>query len=232
MSAIDFLDILIHVVFVSLGVLAVLDYLRRRNETRRDVALMFGILAIPLLLQLIARIRGEDVSAGAQAISVLALVLEPYLLLRLVRYLQSMPEYMMRLVGYSLIATIATGILAGDRAPLITTLVSQGYLIGFNLYAMVGFARGVLRSNGVQRQRLRFAAAGSGLFALIFLAALLTSVVALPEGFESLVLETLAGVCVITYYIGFAPHSPALGRARAGRKQRDLRGRAHDPGYH
>ena len=113
MSAIDFLDILIHVVFIALGVIAVLDYLRRRNETRRDVALLFGILAIPLLLQLIARLRGEEVSAGAQAVSVLALVLEPYLLLRLVRYLRSMPEYMMRLFdpGWVRLLPVAAGMM-------------------------------------------------------------------------------------------------------------------------
>jgi hypothetical protein len=93
MSAIDFLDILIHIVFILLGVLAIVDYLRRRNGTRRDVALMFGILAIPLLLQLIARFNGEEVSGGAQTLSVIALVLELYLLLRLVRYLRSMPAY-------------------------------------------------------------------------------------------------------------------------------------------
>ena len=128
MSATDFLDVLIHIVFISLGVLAIVDYLRRRNGTRRDVALMFGILAIPFLLQLIARIKEEEVSAGAQALSVIALVLEPYLLLRLVRYLRSMPAYMMRLALYSLIATIVTGIVVDQRIPLITTLVSQGYL--------------------------------------------------------------------------------------------------------
>src|ERR1700709_2474397 len=125
MSVTDFLDIVIHIVFISLGVLAIVDYFRHRNGTRRDIALMFGILAVPFLLQLIARVKGEEVSAGAQILSVIALVLEPYLLVRLVRYLRSMPAYITRLAGFSMLATILTGILVGPRVPLINTLVSQ-----------------------------------------------------------------------------------------------------------
>lgn len=205
MSALDFLDILIHIVFISLGILSIIDYFRYKDETRRDVALMFGILAIPFTLQLIARINEEEISTGAQIASVMALVLEPYLLLRLVRYLQSMPAYVMRLVGYCLVGTIIIGILVGDRNPLVTTIVSQGYLIGFNLYAMIGFARGVSQSSGVRQKRLRFAAAGSGLFALIFIATLVSNAVHLQTDFALLLLEVLTGACVITYYIAFAP---------------------------
>ncbi|MEW6084046.1 MAG: PAS domain S-box protein [Chloroflexota bacterium] len=205
MSALDFLDIVVHIVFILIGAIAILGYLRHRHETQRDVALMFGTLSIPFLLQLIARIQGEEISAGAQIISVIVLVFEPYFLLRLVRHLQSMPAYMMRLVTYSLITTVVIGILIGDRIPLITTAVSQGYLIGFNLYAMIGFARGVPQSTGVHGRRLRFAAAGSGLFALIFVVTLAANAIQLPEQTAFLLLEVLAGACAITYYIAFAP---------------------------
>lgn len=205
MSATDFLYIIIHIIFILLGALAIVDYFRHRSGTRRDIALMFGILAIPFVFQLIARLRGEEVSEGAQILSVTALVLEPYLLLRLVRYLQSTPPYMPKLAGISLLITIATGIIFGPRIPIISAIVSQAYLIGFNLYATVGFARGVLRSKGVQQQRLRFAATGSSLFALIFIGTLVSSFVPVEKDFVSLFLELLACACAVTYYIGFAP---------------------------
>lgn len=205
MSVTDFLDIVIHIVFIALGVLAIVDYLRHRNATQRDIAFMFGVLAIPFIFQLIARIQGEEVSTGGQMLSITALILEPYLLLRIVRYLQFVPAYMTRLAGVSLIATVIIGIWAGPRIPVIATLISQTYLISFNLYATVSFARGVLRSTGIQQQRLRFAAAGSGFFALFFIAALVSGSVSLPKDITLLFLEGLAGACAIAYYIGFAP---------------------------
>ncbi len=206
MSATDFLAIGIDVIFISLGILAIVDYLRHRNGTRRDIALMFGVLAIPFLLQLVDRIGSEDeISPVARMIGIIALILEPYLLLRLVRYLRSMPAYIMRLAEFCMLATLLTGVLAGPPVPLIGVLVSEAYLIGFNLYAMVGFARGVLQSTGVQQKRLRFAAAGSGLFALIFIVSVLANALSLKEDFVSLFVEGLAGACVITYYVGFVP---------------------------
>ncbi|MFN8562695.1 MAG: hypothetical protein U0703_14005 [Anaerolineae bacterium] len=78
---------------------------------------------------------------------------------------------------------------------------------------MLAFVRGALRTSGVVRQRLRFAAAGSGLLALVLL--LVAVAVLVPAAQSIVILLALiavvgSGVC---YYVGFAP--PA-GCAEAG----------------
>src|SRR5262249_6621623 len=87
----------------------------------------------------------------------------------------------------------------------ITTLISTLYFGGLNLYAVVGFVRGALRTNGVARQRLRFAAAGSGLFGLIFVVVLLASAFPQQQEVALLFVELLVIACGAAFYIGFAP---------------------------
>jgi hypothetical protein len=162
----DILDVPIELTFIALGALAVIDFFRHRDQIRRDVALLFGTLAVPSLVQVIARIYGVEISDG-NSLAIIALILEPYLLLRLVRYLRAVPPYMMRLTIGWMIATVIAGIFLEPRIPWISMLVGQSYLIGLNLYAMAGFVRGALTATDVTRQRLRFAAVGSGLLATL-----------------------------------------------------------------
>lgn len=204
-SVTDALDLLMHMFFVALGVLTIVDFLRHRDAVRRDVALLFCFLSLPFLIQLIAALNGQAVSEGANSIAIIGLVLEPYFLLRVARHLRSMPGYMLRLALYALIATIITGIVVGQRIPVLTLVVSQTYLIGLNLYAMVAFVRGALKATGVARQRLRYAAAGTGLFALIFVAVLLASVFPQQQILMFLAAEFLAIACASAFYVGFVP---------------------------
>jgi signal transduction histidine kinase len=70
---------------------------------------------------------------------------------------------------------------------------------------MVGFVRGALKTTGVARQRLRFAAAGSGMFGLIFIVVLLASFVPQQKDIALLLIELLVIACGAAFYIGFAP---------------------------
>ncbi len=205
MSFNDGLDLLTHVFFIALGVLTIVDFLRHRDAIRRDVALLFCFLALPFFVQLSATLSGQAASEGANSIAIIGLVLEPYLLLRVARHLRSMPTYMLRVALYALIVTVIIGIFVGQRIPIITLLVSQTYLIGLNLYAMIAFVRGALQATGIARQRLRFAAAGTGLFTLIFVVALLGNVLPQQQILLFLTAELLAIACASAFYIGFIP---------------------------
>ncbi len=199
------LDLLTHVFFVALGVLTIVDFIRHRDGVRRDVALLFCFLALPFFVQLLAILNGQEVSEGANSIAIIGLVLEPYLLLRVARHLRSMPLYMLRAALYALIATVAVGILINQRIPIVTLVVSQTYLIGLNLYAMVAFVRGARKATGIARQRLRCAAAGTGLFALIFVVALLGNVLPQQQLLLYIAVEFLAIGCASAFYVGFIP---------------------------
>lgn len=85
------LDSLSRIFFIGLGILTIVDYLRHPDAIRRDVALLFGLLALPFISQLIVQLTGQPESPLAAFFSIIGLVLEPYLMLRLVGYLRSIP---------------------------------------------------------------------------------------------------------------------------------------------
>jgi hypothetical protein len=79
------------------------------------------------------------------------------------------------------------------------------YFVAIDGYAMIAFVRSALTTSGVVRQKLRLAAAGSGLLAL---ALLITGVGALfPRLREAIALLTqfVAILSALAYYVGFAP---------------------------
>jgi signal transduction histidine kinase len=204
MSLSNALEVLSRIFFIALGIITIIDYLRHRDAIRRDVALLFGLLALPFLVQLIVQFTGQPESQLGTLLSIIGLVLEPYLLLRLIRYLRSLPAYMLKWAGYALIAVVACLIILPPTSGL-TLLVTLAYLIGFNLYAMVGFVRGAMKAAGVARQRLRCGALGSGLFALVLI--IIGLLVLFPHGTDIILLfgELAIVGCAVAFYIGFVP---------------------------
>jgi signal transduction histidine kinase len=204
MGIYNVLDILLDICFITLGIQALVDCLRHRDVVRRDVACWFVVLALPFFMQILTFIPGEKTPPVASYVSLLALILEPYLLLRLVRYLRHMPAKMLRVAFIAMVATTLVYLLFGSRAPSLIFVVIA-YLIGLNIYAMVEFVYGALNSTGAAQQRLRFAAAGSILFALIFVAIMLALIIPKIRHVALFMGEVIAIICAITFYTGFAP---------------------------
>jgi signal transduction histidine kinase len=198
------LDSLSRIFFIALGILTIIDYLRHKDAIRRDVALLFGLLALPFISQLIVQLTGKPESPLAAFLSIIGLVLEPYLMLRLVGYLRPIPPNVLKWARYALIACVVSLIVLG-RSSSLTLVMTLAYLIGFNLYAMVGFVRGALKATGVARQRLRCAALGSGLFALVLV---IVGVLVFLKPTTDLILLVgqIAIVGSVTaFYMGFVP---------------------------
>lgn len=198
------LDSLSRIFFIGLGILTIMDYLRHRDAIRRDVALLFGLLTLPFISQLIVQLTGQPQSGIGTFFSLIGLLLEPYLMLRLVGYLRSIPASVLKWAGYALIAVVITLVLFGSSSGL-TLALTLAYMIGFNLYAMVGFVRGALKATGVARQRLRCAALGSGLFALVLMIIALLVILRNTNDFILLVGQISIIGCALAFYIGFVP---------------------------
>src|SRR5690606_15945085 len=88
--------------FISLGFVTIVDYLIYRGQIRRDIALLFGCLAFLFLAQIITS-TGDPQYQWVGLIGVMALVTQPYLLLRLVRYFRSVPTLYMRMAGLGMV---------------------------------------------------------------------------------------------------------------------------------
>lgn len=210
MSAIELLTLLTQAVYILLSIVTVIAYIRYRDVVRRDVALTFSVLAIPFYVQVAVQLY-PNFSVPALtlmgAVSVFALVAQPYLLLRLVRYFWHIPRLFLlaalivmlaACAGFYLISTTGTDI------PIVVPLFN-GYLAVVGGYVVFSFVRAALFSTGVIRWRRRFAAVGASLLVmLLWLSALQRFFPALANlsGAFTLVVAVVAAFC---FYLGFAP---------------------------
>ncbi len=213
MSANDLLTLLIRLLFIALGFLTVVDYLRHRDKPRRDIALMFGTFGILFLIPTLTSAFGIQSTWLSTATS-LALVAQPYLLLRLGQYFRPVPRNLMRVAQIGMVvfwaALIIIAAIPKDESvkttpPEIAALLALvAYFGAIDGYAMLMFVRGALTSAGVVRQRLRFAAAGSGLLAAALLS--LGLIVVIPSSqplVTAFVYAALTGAG-LAYYVSFA----------------------------
>lgn len=206
MTANELLALVTELFFIALGLITVVDFLRHRDTTRRDIAVTFSVLALPFLARLYENSVGQRPVLLDQ-ISLIALLSQPYLSLRLANYYYRVPAHLQRFALLGMFtAWVLIIILPAFMPPL--SLVFFGllalYFTSVNLYAMTTYVRGALSTSGVVRQRLRFAAAASGLLVLALLVLSTTSIVK-AIAFITPFAVACGIVSALCFYLGFAP---------------------------
>src|SRR5437016_2260371 len=105
------------VAYVLVFVFALLDLIQHRRRYYLDVVLLFGSLAIVILLQDLIRFTGWDAPWMA-TIGGLCILAQPYLLLRLVEHARSVPRWQHAVALGALVASWV--LLLQGRSPLST----------------------------------------------------------------------------------------------------------------
>lgn len=200
----ELLTHLTRVFFVLLVAITTVDYLLHHDRIRRDIALVFLCLSASILIGLFRSITGIDFPWMSK-IGQLALVAQPYLLLRLVKYFRFVPVTVERGAIAGLLIMWSALILAPTPLPTEVTISVVLYFAIVNGYVVVAFIQGALQTGGVTRQRLRFAAAGSGLLSLALLIAGVRVILPTSALDITSLLQLLSVLSSLAYYISFAP---------------------------
>ncbi|MEO8608020.1 MAG: hypothetical protein ABI690_09075, partial [Chloroflexota bacterium] len=207
MSANDLFGLWVQVQFILLGCLTLIDFIRHRDKTRLDIALMFGSLAMLFLIQTLEEATRVQLK-WIDTIGIIALITQPIFMLRLVQYFRPVPTLLMRFAWIGLAVSSIAFIMAdyfSRTGALIALLAIIGYFVALEGYAALSFVRGVAETSGSVRHRLRFAAAGSGLLALALLNLAFGGLIPdLADIFTSIVLLAAIG-SGLAFYVGFAP---------------------------
>jgi len=189
---------------VVIAGLTVFDFFRDRQRVRLDIALMVLSLASSILSSQLAPLAGP-LARWVQTIGSIAVVAQPYLLLRLVEHFRPVPR-LLRLAAQGGLV-VSWGILLAFSPPLApaATLIVITYFAFVEAYGAVAFVRGALGSGGVSRRRMTLVAAGSGALACAVLVAGVP--VAVPDQATNvqMAIDVLGAVAVLFYYLGFAP---------------------------
>jgi PAS domain S-box-containing protein len=200
----EFLALFVRATFLLLALLALVEWLRHRDRTRLNVAAMFGSLAVAILASQL-RERAHLEIPGLRTLGAMAVVMQPYLLLRLVRESRPISPLVQRL-GLAGLA-ISWIVLVFNPPPLtpLLTLIVVTYFVYIEGYAAVALVRGALATDGVTHWRLTLAAAGSGLLASTILLSGATTALPSLAGLTEPLSQLMATLAALSYYLGFAP---------------------------
>ncbi len=202
----EFLSYITQIAFVGLGILSLLDYLRLRGKTRRDIALMFASLATAVGLSFVNGLLDQP-SSILGLLALWALIAQPYLLLRLVGYFRPLPRLALRAAGIGMIAAWIALLFAGSTLTMTLTLLLIAYFVIVDGYAMVAFIQGALITSGVVQQRLRAVAVGTGLLAFTLFAVGVGAAIPRLSSITSSLSQLAAIGSAVGFYLGLAaPH--------------------------
>jgi len=201
-----FLTFLTQITFVLVAAVTLADWIWNRDRTRLDIALVFISLSASIVIQSVQRVVGVQ-APWLGTVGSLAVMAQPYLLLRIAQYFRPVRPLIQRgaLAGLAL-SWAALIILSGQTPPTLITILIIVYFVIVEVYATTILFQGALTVAGITRQRLRLASAGSGLLAAIILFAGL--LVVMPAALRPVVaslFQVLAILSGLSYYFGFAP---------------------------
>ena len=204
MSLNDFLNFLTQATFALIALVAMVDLARNRDQARLDIALVFGSLALAIMIQITSRISGFS-RAWLSILGACAVMSHPYFLLRVAGYLQPIPRFIQRLAFGGLLVSWAILFLIGSPLPVWVTLALVIYFVLVEGYVGMVFFRGAFTSTGVTRQRLNLASTATGLLALGILLAGLQVVFPASRSRATALIQLLAILSGSIYYVAFAP---------------------------
>jgi len=203
------LKIVLEVAFYLVSAATLVTYLRRRRALDRDVAAVFGSVAVLLTLQFL---RGH-IPGGPTAIADLGVALllaNPFLTLRVVAHFRRLPRGMTVgalavLVGM-IVLYIVTGSGHGPAARFAIVPV-VAYFFGAEALAIFYLFEEARRRVGVARVRLATAAVAAGLFLGAILLAAIGSAVGSLKGFGAAG-DAVALAAAVGYLVAFVPPDP------------------------
>lgn len=191
--------------FVLLFLVTLASFARRRDLHHLEIAALAGTFGAAIVVPPLFGMLGVNVPWVSVA-AALAIVAQPYLLLRLVRHFRPVPRFQNLLGVGALLVSWGIVLFAGSPLPswgTITVILLFAYV---EFYAAFALARAVGATRGITRRRVVAIAVGSGLLAGLLLLA--GARLFLPEearvglGFVT----SLMGISsVISYFVGFAP---------------------------
>jgi PAS domain S-box-containing protein len=196
-------------VFLIVAAGTLFYWAKYRNRARFDVAMVF----VSLALAIIAQDLQAFFPAWEEALALIffvALLTQPYLLLRVAQYFHPLPAYVTRTALVSLIAVFAILPFA-ETAPLPILIAAIGYFLIVEGYAAHLLVKGAITFKGVLGRRLRLASAGTGLLALVFFFALLlvlfetsNDLTDSSRTIASVLIQVTAILSGLCYYFGFS----------------------------
>jgi signal transduction histidine kinase len=178
--------------------------LRHRRRTNVDTALFFGAFALILVQSEISRALGVTLPSLVSDIVAAVFLAMPYLFLRLVDALVGIPQRVLQAALAGLAVIAAAFFVLPQQLPPPATLALVAYFGGLMIYGSAALLRGTLRTSGVARRRIVFAALGSILLGGVLLVAVIPTFAPFLRDVVQPLTQLVVLASALAYVAGFA----------------------------
>jgi signal transduction histidine kinase len=190
---------------VLLAILMVVQWARWRDRVSLDIFLVFGSLAILLILERAFRIT-QIQAAWIRPLGVSVLLAHPYLLLRVVSHFRRISRTVQRVALVGLVMSlIVTWTATWPFRSAALVVAAFGYFIWLLGYVAWAFRQGSRAAGGVTHWRMQHAAIGALLLAIVFILAVLIAVLPVSRAATAALIPLAALGAAVNYYVAFAP---------------------------
>jgi signal transduction histidine kinase len=199
-----FLESFTHGSIVLLAILMVVQWARWRDRVSLDIFLVFGSLAVSLILE--RALRFADVQTEwLRPLTISVMLAHPYLLLRVVSHFRPISRTLRRFAAAGLsISLVAVWISIWPLRSGVLAASSFLYLVWLLGYDAWAFRQGAKGAGGVTHWRMQHAALGALLLATVLTLAVLIAVVPALRGAAAFIPLASVGAA-LNYYSAFAP---------------------------
>ena len=190
---------------VVLAILMVAQWARWRDQVSLDIFLVFGSLAILLVLERALRLT-QIQAAWMRPLGISVLLAHPYLLMRVVSHFRPVSRAVRRAATAGFVVSlVVTWTAAWPFRSAALVLFAFLYFICLLGYAAWAFRQGARAAGGVTHWRMQHASLGALLLATVFILAVAVAVVPGARGLAGALVPLSALGAALNYYFAFAP---------------------------
>ena len=205
MSLQNFIEWFTQGAIVLLAILTLVQWLRWRDRSSLDIVFVFGSLAALLIVERVLAVAHQQPSWLAQ-LRLTVLVAHPYLLLRVVSYFRPVSTFVRRFAPAALMLSLL--VVWVPVKPFHTAPMAGFAFLYFVWqlgYVTFAFRERARAAGGVTHWRMLHASWGAGLFLLVFVLAVLISVIPATRSPLGAFILVSALCAALNYYFAFAP---------------------------
>jgi signal transduction histidine kinase len=190
---------------VLLAIRMVVRWARWRDPVSRDIVLVFGSLAILLILERTLRLTQVQ-AAWIRPLSISVFLAHPYLLMRVVWHFRPVSRAVRRAATAGLVVSLIVTWTATwpFRSPALVAFAFLYFLclLGYVAWA---FREGARAAGGVTHWRMQHAALGALMLSIVFILAVLIAVLPVSRAATAALIPLAALGAAANYYLAFAP---------------------------
>lgn len=219
MTALELISLVTQGLFIGLFVAVLGHALRQPTRARIDTVLLFGSIALVVVLSRGAQLLGIT---GTWVTGALLLLLNvaPFAMIRLVDDFRGTPRWIQVVGAIMFLAIAGITIATSGASATIDEIAAVGWFVAVGGYAAVAFAREAGRTRGITQRRMAAVAVGAVVFVAVIIVALIEALLQDENALLGAIIQVAALTSVVAFFLGFAPPT----WVRRAWREPDLRG--------